>query len=352
MTLFDAVSFQDKLLFTKHLSIMLSAGLPIVEALTILRDQTRRPAMKEVLAKIVSEVENGQNLEKAFGKFPVVFDPLYLSIIQVGEESGKLDKSLVYLADEMLKSSEFTKKVRGAMLYPMIIFFTVIVVGGAIAVFVLPNLIDLFKSMDISLPWTTRALLWVAQVMKDFGVGIMGGTILAIFGFMALIQTKPIKHLWHGFVLKTPVFGTLSNYSNLATICRSLSIMLSSGLTITRALKIVTDTTPNMVYKKYLATWLTTVEAGKSLGGEMGREKYWAVPAIVPKMVEVGEKTGTLDKSLLYLADYFTSEVDDIAKNLPTVIEPIMLFGVALMVAFLAFAVISPIYQFTGSIHK
>lgn len=352
MKLFNPVSFQDKLLFTKHLGIMLKSGLPIADSVAIIKEQTRNAYFRQVLERVLADLRNGQTLEKSLSKYPDIFDSLFLSIVAVGEESGNLEENLTYLAQELSKIHEFQRKVQSAMLYPTIVMVTALVIGSAISVFVLPQLSDLFKSLDITLPLTTRILLFVADIAKNFGVFILIG--LMIFGtvFVVVINTPLVKPLWDRFVLSVPIFGKFQQYAALATISRNMGMMLSSGLPISKALHVSTDTMTNSVYKDYLKAILKAVEGGKTIASELNPKKYPYVPLIFSSMVGVGEKTGTLDKSFLYLGDFFTDEIDSMAKDLPTILEPLMLFVVAIMVAFLAFSIIQPIYQFTGSIHR
>lgn len=352
MLIFNKVSFQDKLLFTKHLAIMLKSGLPITQTVGIIKEQTSNPEFKNILGGVLADLQNGLTLEKSLAKYPEVFDPLYLNIVSVGEESGKLEENLTYLAQELFKTHEFQKKVQSAMLYPSIVLIATVFIGGAISFFVLPQLADLFKSMDITLPLATRILLWFANTARDFGFYIAMGLILFSAFFVFLINTAAIKPYWHRFVLKVPIFGQFVQFGALATVCRNMGMMLASGLPITKALRITTETMTNLVFKDYLEHLYKTVESGKTMGAELISKKYSYIPLIFSSMVGVGEKTGTLEKSFLYLGDFFTDEIDDMAKNLPTVLEPIMLLGVAIMVAFLAFSIISPIYQFTGSIRR
>jgi type II secretory pathway component PulF len=346
------VTLLDKMLFTKHLSLMLKSGIPLTEAIEAIKDQTKNPTFKVILGKIIKDIENGQSLEKALGKYPEVFDSLYLSLIEVGEKSGNLEENLDFLATQLKKIYDFNKKVSGAMLYPKLVLAAATIMGGAMSLFVLPQLFDLFTSLDVELPLSTKILLFFSGLMKDYGIFIIGGLAIIWVGFMLLIRTSVVKPKWQRFILTIPRIGELNQNIALTSICRNMGIMLKSGLTITTALETESKATENLVFKDYLSTLKKSIEKGKKLSEEMQSQKFAFVPAIVPKMVGVGENTGNLDEIFIYLGDFFEQEVDDTTKNLANVIEPVLLLVIGVLVAFMALAIISPIYQLTGGIRK
>jgi len=293
--IFKHISFLDKALFTKHLAVMTKSGIPLAESVDSLEEQAKNPTFKKILAKVSADIQNGQSLYKSMARHPRVFDTTYLSLVQIGEESGQLEKNLEYLAANLKKSYEFRKKVVSASLYPMIVLVMAVVVGFGISYFVLPKLIDLFESLDVELPLTTKILLFIANTMKDYGIFIMAGVLLSIILFRIFV---------------------------------------------------------NLVYKEYLASLQRGIEKGKSLKEQLESSKFHFVPSIATKMIAVGEKTGTLESAFSYLGDFFEDEVDNASKNLSSTLEPILLIGISLIVGFVALAVITPIYDFTSSIHK
>lgn len=352
LSIFSRIGFVEKLLFTKHLSIMVKSGIPIAEAIDAIADQTGNLAFKKILINIKKEIENGQSLEKSLSLYPHIFDPLYLNLIKIAEESGGLEQNLNYLADELKKQYAFKKKIQGALFYPMIVISTATIVGGFTTFYVLPKLIDLFSSLDVKLPLSTKILLFIAQTAKDYGIFIALGMIILSVGIFFLIRLPKVKPRYHKFLLKLPVFGIFIRNIELTNFCRNIGIMLKSGLPITAALKTEYDATSNLVFKEYIGQIAKAVEKGKSLESEMNSSKYPLIPKIMSKMIGVGEKTGKLDESLIYLGDFFEDEVDNSAKNLANVLEPIMLLVIGLIVAFVAISIISPIYQLTGGIRK
>lgn len=350
--MFSTVSYIDKVLFTKHLSVMIKSGISILEAIDIIEEQTSNHSFKKVLNEIKNDISNGKELYKAVGKHNHIFDPLFINLIKLGEESGNLEKNLEYLADQMKKNYEFSKKVQGALMYPMIVMTTAIAVGFGLSFFVLPQLIDLFESMDIVLPLSTRILLGIAWVMKNYGVYIF----IVIIGLLTLlrlsVETKLIKPIWHNLLLRLPVFGPFIQNVELSFFCRNLGIMVKSGLPITSAFETLSLATSNLVFKKSVATIQAGIEKGITIEEAIQKSKLGFFPKIATRMVGVGEKSGKLDESLLYLGNFFEDEVDNQAKNFSVILEPLILLVVGLSVAFVALAIISPIYQFTGSIKR
>ena len=352
ISLFDRVTFLDKLLFTKHLSVMVKSGIPLSEAIGVMETQTKKPIFKAILRDISNEVTSGQTLKKALSKYPKIFDPIYLNLISIGEESGNLEENLEYLADELQESYEFNKKVKSAMLYPEIILSVALVMGGGISIFVLPQLANLFSSLDTALPLSTRVLLWLSTTMQSYGLIIVPAVFGVVFLFSLLVMTPKLKPLWQKFLLGLPIFGPFIRDSQTASICRNLGLMLKSGLPIVKALEAVETGTDNLIFRGYVHELIGTVKKGQPLEKELSSGRYKHFPLIVAKMVGVGEKTGKLDETLLYLGDFFADEVDSTAKNLPTVLEPVLLVVIAGIVLFLALAIIGPIYDLTGSVRQ
>ncbi|QQG47357.1 MAG: type II secretion system F family protein [Candidatus Woesebacteria bacterium] len=346
------VRFVDKLLFAKHLSVMLKSGITIYDSVNILYEQSRNKAFKKILLGILNDLKNGLKLSKSLEKYPDVFDKLFVSIIAIGEESGNLDANLEYLASQLSKNYEFRKKVRAALIYPTIIVIAAIIVGGGISIFVLPKLTDLFESLDVALPLSTKILLFFANTMKNYGIFIVAFLVGGFIIFWVAIDIPKIKLRWQRFVLRIPFFGNFIMSVEITNFCRNLGVMLKSGIPISEAMVATTAATSNLVFKGYISLISKAVDKGVSIEKEITRRNFKHMPAVMTRMIGVGEKSGKLSESLLYLSNFFEEEVDDMAQNLPSVIEPVLLIIIALFVSFLALSIISPIYQFTGSIRQ
>ncbi len=346
------VSFIDKLLFTKHLSIMLKSGISIAEAVDTLALQTKSNKFNKVLTQVSRDIKNGQSLAKSLKKHPKIFDTVYLSLIEVGEESGTLEDSLTYLSSQLAKEYSLHKKIQGALLYPTIVLVAISVVGMGMSLFVLPKLTDLFTSLGVELPITTKILLYFANLMKNYGTLIVIGFIVVLSLFRIFITLPFIRPKWDRIILSLPILGELLQNQQLSSVCRNLGVMLKSGLPITKALSIQQVATSNYVFKDYVKSLQKSVDKGREIGIELDEGNYSKFSPIAIKMIAVGERTGKLDEVFLYLGDFFEEEVDNIAKNLSVVLEPIILLVIGVIVGFVALAIISPIYDLTGSIKR
>lgn len=350
--LISGISYQEKLLFTKHLDTMIKAGIPIDEALVTLVDQAKSKAFKKVIEKVLKDVENGQSLSKSLGKHPNAFNEFYISLIEVGEESGTLESNLDFLAKQMTKDYSLRKKIKGALFYPALVITATIVLGTFISFFILPKLVDFFDSFDVELPPTTKVLMYIAYVMKNYGLIIMSSLAGLIVLMIVLVRLRPVKYLWHKMMIKLPLFGKLIAYGQISRFSRNLGTLIQSGVPVTRSMEITANTLSNLKFKNDLFEVTKSLTKGKNIGKTLENKKFSEYPPIVSKMISIGEKTGKLDETLLYLGDFYEDEIDDMSKNLTTIIEPVLLIVIAAAVGFVALAIISPIYELTGSIRN
>jgi type IV pilus assembly protein PilC len=352
------VTFLDKLLFTKHLSIMIKSGIIISEALETLISQSKSKVFVRVISEVLADVENGQSLSRAMAKHPEVFEEFYVSLISVGEESGTLEENLEFLAEQLAKDYAIRKKVKGAMMYPTMIFVAITVMGSFISLFILPQLVDFFAAFQIDLPLPTKILLFIANVMKHYGILVIGGGGLLLSMFLYIIRTPKIKPIWHKILLKMPAIGKFFVSVNMARFSRNLGTMLKSGVPLIRSLETTANTLDNLTFKRALTIMQMEVKKGKPLARAMENLTYSLLnisfplfPSLLVKMISVGEKTGKLEDVLLYMGEFFEDDIDDFSKNLTTILEPFLLITIGIVVGFVALAIISPIYQLTGSIH-
>ncbi len=350
-TIFKSVSLIDKLLFTKHLAIMIKSGVPIYEALDTLASNAKSDYFKSVLRQVIQEVENGKSLYHALKKFPNVFDNFYTSLIRVSEESGTLEETLKYLSEQISKDYALRKKIQGAMFYPMMVFFAGSGIGGFISIFVLPKLTDFFENIDIPLPLSTRILIGFSGIMKSYGVVIFIGFIALSIFFRWLISTNTFKPIWQNFLVRVPLFGKMIIYSQLSRFTRNLGTLMQSGVPLASGLETSANTLNIVTFRHHLYKVKEDLVKGKNISDSLERHNFHEFPTMTVKMIKVGEKTGNLEDVLLYLSEFYEEEIDNITKNLSNVLEPIMLAAIGLAVAFLALAIIGPIYEITGNIN-
>lgn len=346
----ERVGLAQLVVLSRSLSVMLASGMPIVEALDIARDSANGK-LKKILEQLITSVESGRSLSASMGDFPHIFSDLYRSTVQVGEKSGRLEENMTYLADQLEKERDLIVKVRGALIYPVVILAAALVMGVGIVYFVFPKLIPLFSQLNVELPWTTRLLIWSSTMIRDYGLWILAG--VGIFIALGLwLKRKPFARPYvDGWWLKVPVVRGLIKHMILARLSRTLGTLLKSGIHIDEAVRITQASVQNYHYEEALEKIAVQVDRGGRLSESLSDQEV-LFPKMVRRMVRVGERSGKLDQSWLYLAEYYEKEVDAAAKSLPSALEPMLLLGIGLGVGFLALAIMSPIFSITGGIRR
>lgn len=339
-----------KVTFAKHLALMIRAGLPIDEAVMVLRDQADG-RFRRVLSGVLKTVESGRPLSDGFGNHRGVFSELFVATIRAGEQSGTLDQGLEDLASQLTKSFELQRKIRGAMIYPVLVLTAALGIGIGLSFFVLPKIIGLFSSITVELPFMTRVLIGFSKFMVEHGSVFFPVLIAAIIGIFNFLRWKPVRPFSHYALLKLPIFGKLAQNFNLAMFSRTMATLLKSGITIGEAFQITSNTMRNDRYKKALIRAKAGTETG-SPASSILTEFPKLFPSISTRMLAVGERTGKLEETFGYLAEFYEDEVDNTTKNLSTILEPVLLIVIGLTVAFIAIAIISPIYNFIGNINR
>lgn len=342
------VPLLQKVIFFKHLSAMLSAGLTLSESIQTLVDQVNSKTFRDILNKAYMNLESGLTLKQSFEKYPSVFSPLVLSMIHIGETTGNLDDVLKYISEQMEKSYEIRRKIVGAFIYPSIVLS---LTGGLIIfllIFAIPKITEILKTFNAPLPTSTKVVITASNIIRMHYGYLISGIILSIVGLKFLFIMPAVKKTKDIIKLRMPLFGELIKKSNIALFARSLSSLLQSGIPIVEALKITSDNVGNYNYKKAILDIANKVEQGERLAKSM--EVYPKLfPAIITKMFSVGEKIGNLDKSSLHIADMFEKEVEQATKNLSIVLEPLLMLFMGLTVGGIAVSIMTPIYDITSS---
>ena len=343
------VKAEDKINFTRHLSIVIKAGLPLLEGLRIIRRQTTSKNLGRVIDQVIANVNNGQFLATSLEKFPYVFDSFFVNIVRVGEVSGNLWTNLAYLSEELKKARELRGKMRSAMIYPMIVMMVMITIVGFLVFFVFPKVIPIFQSLKVSLPLSTRILIFVSESILNYWIYMFAGLILVITGFWASLKLPSLKYFVDAMVLRLPVFGRLSVEVNSANFCRVVAMLLKSGVRIVEAIEITSKTFTNSVYRKALEETADEIRKGEQLVHYLGNHKTIFPPLLVG-LIEIGESTGNLEENLNYLANYYVEEVETRIKDMTVLLEPLLLLVLGLVVGFVAVSIILPIYQITQGV--
>ena len=342
------VSYADIATMTRSLSTLIASGLPILESLTLLRNQISNPLLKETIDGIRHEVEGGSSFAKALEKYPHIFNKLYIALIKTGEAAGMLDKVLERLADNMEKQNEFRSKIKGALIYPVIIVIGMVLVAVVMLIFVIPRLTDLYKDLNVELPTVTVILIKLSQFMVLFWWVIALGVFGLFTGLRAWRQTESGQVVTDKIFSKVPIVGPLREKSALVEVCRTLGLLINAGVPIIDALKLVAGASDNVFLTKALGFSAERVEKGFPMALSFAQTD--AFPPVVVQMVKVGEETGKLDESFLKLSTYFESETEQLIKGLTTAIEPLIMIILGVGVGFLVISIILPIYKLTSSL--
>lgn len=343
----NRTSLRDLVFLSRQLSVMVAAGLPLVDSLNVLKEQTDNAYLKKVVENISKDVQGGLRFSSALAKYPKIFDDFFINMVRAGETAGNLDEVLQYLANEQEKNFDLMSKIKGAMVYPIFVIATVIGVMVLMMVFVIPQLTSILTQSSIELPLPTKILISVSNFSKDFYWLII--LFLAIFGIVLriLFKTKQGKLLWGRVILKLPVFGQLFQKFYLVRFARSLSTLLVGGIPLTSALKIVSDVVGNVVYKNIILTSISDVEGGHSMSDAF--LNHSSVPAMLPRLMVIGEQTGKLDEILEKIADFYSREVEALLSKLVTLLEPIIIIFLGLIVAGMAGSILLPMYQLSSA---
>jgi type IV pilus assembly protein PilC len=286
------------------------------------------------------------------GKFKGVFGNFAINIIKSGESSGNLNKNLSYLAEELKKKQLLRKKIMSALLYPIIVTVATFGITGFLTVYIFPKIIPLFQSLNAKLPVSTRIVIYLTNVIRNDGWWILLGLAIVIIGIILMIKKIPkVRFAYDGFLLRIPIFGPIIQNYNTTNTMRTLGLLLKSGISINEALNITSDTTENVQYKKAFHDISLGIMKGKSISELIGTYPK-LFPIMIGHMIAIGERSGNLSNTLIYLAEYYEHEFDDQTKNLSSTIEPVLMIIMGIMVGFIAISVISPIYEITNSLHK
>ena len=344
------VSLTQRTLFAKHLAIMLRSGLSITEALHTAQDSAQGK-LKKVIGEIRGSVESGQSLSSAFGEHPSVFPGLFVNVTRAGEVSGTLSENLENIAEQLENERQLIAKIKGALIYPIVVLVATFALGLGISFVVLPKITPLLEGLRVDLPFTTRLLILFSNFVQQYTLILLVGISGLVAGTLWLVRQRFVRPVTHWFLLNTPIIKNIIKSSNLERFSRTLGMLLKSGVNIDEALDITKTTMGNYYYEKALGKISRNVRVGTKLSENL-RQSTNLFPLLVTRMVQVGEESGKFEDTLFYLADFYEAEVDNATKSLSTAIEPILLIIIGLIVGFLALSIITPIYNVTGNIQR
>lgn len=345
--LLNRVRSRDLVVFTRQLATLINAGLPLVQSLRSVQNQLSSKPLKAIITEVINNVEGGSTLSVALGKHPDIFNQVYINLVAAGETSGTLDKVLERLADQQEKDAAILRKIRGAMIYPIIVLGVVIAVVIFLLVTLLPQVALLYSSLNKQLPILTRILESISKFVLHFWwiTAILIGA--AVYVVVHYIRTPLGRRMLDGLKLKAPVFGGLFSKVYMARFSRTLSTLLTSGINVLEALDVTRRGIKNVLVEEALQRASVKVKAGKSLSSALEAEPTFL--PLVSQMIAIGEDSGAIDDMLLKLATFYEGDVDEAVKNLSTTIEPVMMVVLGVIVGLVIAAVLLPIYGLVGS---
>ena len=341
------ITAKDVVIFTRQFSTMIDAGLPLVQGLTILAEQTENKTFQNVLKRVTKDVEGGSSLAEALKKHPKVFDGLYVNLVAAGEIGGILDTILQRLAAYIEKAEKLKTRIKGAMTYPIIVVGVAVLVIAVILIFVIPVFQEMFSSFGKALPVPTQIVVNMSDFLKGNIHYVIVGFIVFVFAFKKYRNTKKGRKQTDALALKLPVFGNLLKKSAVARFTRTLGTMISSGVPILDALEIVAKTSGNVVLEEIIYEVRSSIAEGQTIAEPLSEADIF--PRMVVQMISVGEATGALDTMLNKIADFYDDEVDAAVEALTSMLEPLLMVFLGGAIGGLVIAMYLPIFQMAAA---
>jgi type IV pilus assembly protein PilC len=346
---FSAFKMHEKITFARNIGTMLDAGLALSRALEVISRQTKNPKTKKIIIEINEKIKSGSSFGSALGDYPKIFNSLFVSMVQAGEESGNLVDAFKNISSQLEKSYILMKKVKGAMVYPGVIIAAMTIVGFFMMTYIVPTLSKTFRELGVELPATTKFIIGMSDFLQNHTISFFLIVIAIIGGLVLLFKSTFGKKVFDILIINTPLFGELTKEINSARTARTLSSLLKAGVPYLQAVKITKGVVSNHLYVNILEKAEKRVETGDKISQVFtDNEKYY--PAFVGEMVAVGEETGELSDMLLKVAEFYENEVEQKTKNMSTIVEPILMLLVGIGVGFFAISMISPMYSLVENI--
>jgi type IV pilus assembly protein PilC len=341
---FKTVPLKEKMVFARNLSVMISSGLPISRAIQNLSIQTENKTFKTILGEIQADLQSGKTLSEGMAKYPGVFNELFVNMVRVGETGGNLEDVLKIVAVQLEKEHDLISKVRGAMIYPAVIIFAMIGIGILMLTYILPQITGVFKDMGVTLPGPTRFIMAMSDALKNNSIAVAMGFILLLVGGKVFLSNPVGKRALSWTIIRLPVISNIVIKVNCARFARIYSSLLKSGISVTDALKIVSNTLSNYYYKQALNKGIEDIQKGVALSKILSADRR-LFPPLVYQITEVGEETGKTETVLLQMAEFYEEEINQITKNMSSIIEPILMLVIGGAVGFFAVAMLQPMYS-------
>ena len=343
------VAIVEKIMFSRNLAVMISAGVPITRALEVLSKQTKSKRFADAILKVRNDIRKGKSISDSLAKHPGIFDSLYISMVKSGDAVGNLTEVLELLAMHLKKEHDLRTRIKGALMYPSIILIAMGGIGALMMTMVVPKIAAIFEELDTELPFLTRIIIGISNFIANYWIFIFISIPILLYFFKKVFSTKMGKRWISWILLKTPIFKELTRKINSARFARTMSSLVGGGVPILEGILITRDTLGNAYYRDSLDKIYQDVKAGKSLFESI--QKFENIyPGLIVQMVRVGEETGSLEEVLKRIAEFYEEEVDNTTKNLSTIIEPILMLVIGLAVGIFAVSMIQPMYSLMGNV--
>ena len=342
-------SLQDLILFSRQMYTLMKAGVPMVRSITGLIQSTRNLKLVTALRDLLAHIESGQQLSNALSRHPEIFTTLFVSMVRVGENTGRLDESFVQISLYMEREKETRERIKAALRYPAFVIVAIAIAIAIINIFVIPVFAQLFAKANVPLPWQTRVLMGISGFFVVWWPILLGGITGAIIGFIQYIKTEKGRYNWDKLRLRLPLAGDIIKRATLARLARAFSMALSAGVPLIQALTVVSRAVDNEFIGDNILGMRNGIERGDSITRTATLTGMFT--PLVLQMLAVGEETGSVDDMLLEVAEYYEREVDYDIKNLSSAIEPILIISIGIMVLILALGVFIPMWDMAKVIH-
>lgn len=343
------ISLVEKMFFARNLSVMVAAGLSLTRSLDAMAQDTKNPKFKRLLEDLNETIAKGKTLAEGLRAHEKVFGELFINMIEVGEATGKLTSVLKLLANQMKRDHALYKRVKGAMVYPVIILLALAGIGAMMMIYVVPTITSVLLELGVPLPATTRAIIWVSETLVHRGVWVLAAIVAFGAGVWRIRKTAAGRAFIDRWSLKLPIFGSLIRQFNTARFCRTLSYLLTAGVPIVHSLEVTSGVLSNTLFREAVMGSALGIQKGHQLNALLAGHPDIFQPLVV-QMIAVGEETGKISEMLLRLALFFEEEVANVTKNLSTIIEPLLMVIIGVAVGFFAVSMLQPIYTSMGSV--
>ncbi|MEQ8288110.1 MAG: type II secretion system F family protein [Gammaproteobacteria bacterium] len=338
----------DLILFSRQMFTLMKAGVPMTKAIVGLIQSSRNQKMIDALRDILSHLESGRELSGSMARHPYIFSQLYLSMVRVGEESGRLEESFFRISEYLAREKDTRERIKAALRYPTFVIVAIAIAIAIINIWVIPVFAGIFENAGVALPWQTRFLMATSNFFVTFWPYMLAGLVISIVGIRYYVKTDDGRLLWDRYKLKIPLAGDIIYRATLARFARSFSMGLKSGVPLIQAMTVVSRSVDNEYISEKILGMRNGIERGESLTRTASMTRMFT--PLVLQMLSVGEETGQVDDMMVEVADYYDREVDYDIKNLSSAIEPIMIIAIGVMVLILALGVFLPMWDLSSAV--